>query len=503
MIAGYTDATNLSNYLKVQQIQINNYEKQIATYSSDEYRLNAIVTPDDNTVNTVKSMISSSVTGIEGIPYQFMRSVDRRLEDTTVGRKYAEKVYSRFPLLFITPCSANFMEGFSSSDRQTITQALISNIEAPNELIEGSGKYYSVNFAYDKYYEYLNTMMRVLAIYLGIGDVQVTLNGYKDKLSSFNWYKESNDNFKTFFSGKENLVFYTDNFSSVSQSFTNDTTDSSLASQINGFADQINEIKFLFGTDGGLAGTILGMGTDITSSITSSLGSAFGALGGGVVESLASNGVNTILNGGKIIFPEIWSNSSSDEGCGSFEFKFRSPDHDTLSIYLNVLKPYCKLLCMAMSREGRSSVDNKVDPHAYTAPFLCKAYLKGKFQCDMGIISSMSVTKGAECQWNDDGLPTQIDVSIEIKNLYKNLTISNASDGNIITGAIDVVNNTAYMDFLANMAGLNVGQMEIGRKAEFWNALTSSRLGDVPSHIGLKGSNAISKLIGGLYKRLS
>ncbi len=516
-LSEYTDLTSLKEFLnassgtKTYKDKVNgvlvkegNYANN-AAISIDDYLKNMVI--DNNDQNTMSRMVTSSITGIEGIPYQFSSTVDRRLVKTTgmtgdesgVGRKFAEKIYSRFPLLFVTPCTAKFMTGFSQSDKTTVVESLITGVSDDlQQLLTGSGQYYSVQFAYAEYYQYLNCMMNILAYYLGIGDVQVSIGGKQTKLGTADWSKEASSDFKTFFSAKENLVFYVDGFNQVSQSFSNDTTDSSLASQINGMADQINEIKFLFGdANEGAIAAAAGGASSITSSIASSLSGAAGSLGGGIVQSLAENGVNTILNGGKIIFPEIWSNSSSDLGCGSFEFKYRSPDHDTLSIYLNVLKPYCKWLALAMCHESKDS-NNKWDPHSYTSPFLVKAYLKGKFECDMGIISSLSVTKGAECMWNDDGLPTQIDISVDIKNLYKNLAMVTYDMGNM-----SIVNNTAYMDFVANMAGLNIGQMQMARKAEYYWYITKSKVAQWPAHIGLKGSQALSRLYGALYNKTS
>ena len=87
-----------------------------------------------------------------------------------------------------------------------------------------------------------------------------------------------NEDFKTFFGAEENLVFYLDGLSSISESFSNSTTDSSLASQINGFADTSNEIRFLFGDKGGALGNIIDTATNATSSIMSSLSSVIGNL---------------------------------------------------------------------------------------------------------------------------------------------------------------------------------------------------------------------------------
>lgn len=438
----------------------------------------------------VQGMLLNKMAGIEAMPYQFLENVDRRITGTEMGRKYTEKIVSRIPLLFLTPCKPLFMDDFSDSDRQIAIDAAL-NGGAGNTLglIEGKGRYYSAEFDYATYFKYVNVMLSAVSAFLGIYDQELIINGNRRKIGTMAWQDELNPSFKSFFSASENLVFYLDGLSSVSESFSNETTESSLASQINGFTDTTNEIRFLFGEKGGLAGALAEGATEITSSITSSLSKVIGSLGGGIVQSLADKGVNTVLNGGKIVFPEIWSDSSADRSF-SIDIKLRSPDHDSLSIFLNVLKPYCKILALCLPR----LMDD--NPNGYRSPFLVKAYCKGLFNIDLGMITGLNVTKGAECCWNDDGLPTQIDISMDIKDLYSSIAMS--GDDKVK----NIVSNTSYMDFLANMAGLNIGQMEIGRRIKMYYYLTKTNVATIPSKLYTRFDQAISRVMGNLYEIL-
>ena len=438
----------------------------------------------------VQGMLLNKMAGIEAMPYQFLENVDRRITGTEMGRKYTEKIVSRIPLLFLTPCKPLFMDDFNDSDRQIAIDAAL-NGGAGNTLglIEGKGRYYSAEFDYATYFKYVNVMLSAVSAFLGIYDQEMIINGNKRKIGTMAWQDELNPSFKSFFSASENLVFYLDGLSSVSESFSNETTESSLASQINGFTDTTNEIRFLFGEKGGLAGALADGATEITSSITSSLSKVIGSLGGGIVQSLADKGVNTVLNGGKIVFPEIWSDSSADRSF-SIDIKLRSPDHDSLSIFLNVLKPYCKILALCLPR----LMDD--NPNGYRSPFLVKAYCKGLFNIDLGMITGLNVTKGAECCWNDDGLPTQIDISMDIKDLYSSIAMS--GDDKVK----NIVSNTSYMDFLANMAGLNIGQMEIGRRIKMYYYLTKTNVATIPSRLYTRFDQAISRVMGNLYEIL-
>ena len=152
----------------------------------------------------------------------------------------------------------------------------------------------------------------------------------------------------------------------------------------------------------------------------------------------------------------------------------------------------------------RARVDSSgvLDPNAYGSPFLVKAFSKGMFNIDMGIITSMTVNKGATCCWNDDGLPTQIDISLEIKDLYSKLAMSTLDVLHPIQSISGIVNNTAYMDFLANMAGLNIAQMEVGRRITMAYYLSQTYLGTGASSVFNRLDQGVSNLINKLYNIL-
>lgn len=75
--------------------------------------------------------------------------------------------------------------------------------------------------------------------------------------------------------------------------------------------------------------------------------------------------------------------------------------------------------------------------------------------------------------------------------------------GNPFKGAQQIwkiVNNTAYMDFLANMAGLNVGTMAIGRRVQMFKYLTETSLVQYKSRKYTQFEQAISRVMGRLYE---
>ena len=77
------------------------------------------------------------------------------------------------------------------------------------------------------------------------------------------------------------------------------------------------------------------------------------------------------------------------------------------------------------------------------SPFLVKGVFKGLFNCEMGIITNMDIQKGGEGSWNIDGLPTEVQISFTIKDLYQALTMTKGKDLKMF------FNNTQYLDFIA------------------------------------------------------
>ena len=466
--------------------------------------INAYYTSDDitnyqlgNNDDEFSRVLKTDLNGIFGIPYQFMQNVDARIDGTDLGSKYAEKIVSRMPLLFITPCKQKFMEGFNSEDKETVLNALLSGSglgELGNSL-SSVGKYYTTEFAYDKYIDHVNHMCAQVAAFLGIANTEVPFNGTMTKIKNIKWENAKNSSFKNYVHASEASVYYVDGLDSMSESFGNSTTESGLASTINGFSDQANEIKFLLGENSALS-ALMDAGSTLTDTIGNALSGSITDLAGGMLGDLASTGVSTILTGGKIMFPKIWQDSSFDRSY-SFSIKLRSPDHDSVSIFFNILVPYIHLLAHVLP------VGMERDSNGYCTPFLCKAYCKGMFNIDMGLITSMSVNRGATAQWNNDGLPTQIDIEITIEDLYSNLFMTNHNHVvNAFADAISVATNTSMMDFLANLAGLNIADVDLGRRLEMFKVITTQDFTNLPSRVWNKFDNKINNFIANIYNRL-
>jgi hypothetical protein len=453
-----------------------------------------------------------------------------------MGRKYAEKIASHLPLLFLTPCRPKFMEGFTADEKNGVLSALVNAgstgatdpitgaPDDPNSALDlgKSGRYYSTEFAFAEYYKCVNMMCSEVAYFCGIQNVQVPTPRGTKNIGDINWADDfRNDSFQNYFTAKDSVVLYIDGLTTVSDSFSNNTTESQIASAINGFSDTAKELKFILGTGSALA-ELQSFAEKAATTVSSKLTEVLHGqeLAGGLLADLASTGVSTIMNGGKLLFPKIWGDSTFSRSY-SFDLKLRSPDHDSVSIFFNCLVPYIHLLALCMPQSITRGAA-AYSPNAYNTPFILRAYAKGMFNINMGMITDLSVTRGGEAQWNDNGLPTQIDISITIEDLYNTLFITNPSsaDNNVVsqipglgTGDItdvvgnikalfnlDVVNNTEMVDFLANLAGLNIAAQPIDRKFRLQMYLTGAtfkRAGsDLYNYFDNQVLNAIGRLMG-------
>lgn len=455
-------------------------------------------TTDDGIESTLDA---STLNSIFGIPYQFMDTVDGRLNSTDtafggVGAKYAQKILGPMDLLMLVPCKQIFMPDFSSDDKKSILGNLISsdNLKSVGESINSSGKYYDTELDSADYYQQVSMLCKLIGNFCGVQDETIYYgDGSSSKIKDFNAERYQTNYFQKSFKEKGAVLFYLDGGAELSESFSNSSAESSLASMLNGYSDNVNELRFLLGEDSALA-KITEAGGDLSSTIMNGLGGLLTNTAGDVLGKLAKQGTSTIISGGKIVFPKIWQSSDFSRSY-SFNIKLRSPDHDNMSIYTNIFIPLMHLIAFALP------IQMDKDPNGYKAPFLLKAYSKGFFNIDMGLLTGLSVTRGGECQWNDDGLPTQIDVSLEIEDLYSTLMLSPLT-ANPFTSLFDVCKNTALLDYLSNLAGLNVGDSGIDRAVKLYTKLIIPTIKSSGALIWSKFDNGLSNLLYMMARRL-
>lgn len=435
-----------------------------------------------------------SVRGVHGMPYQFLPSTDMRLPGCNFGRKYSEKIITRIPLLLMTPGKPKFMASYSSKDKEDLLSYVAGRGGKDKGIIEtlvnggadgtDDGKFYTFEFAYKEYYACVNPMLQRIARFLNIQDK--TIDG--KPLDRYSWENYTNEAFKGFVSSRESIAFYIDSDTQISESFSNSTGESALASSVNGLSDMGREIQFLLG---GVAGVEF---ETLKEENRSEVLADFDAFADKYAKLIPKNLMNklsggflTVATGGKMIFPEIWQDSDFSRTY-NISIKLRTPESDKFSWFMNIAVPLVHLICLVAPRQ--------LGANGYQSPFLVRGYYKGFFNCDMGIITSMDIQKGDKGKWTTDGLPTVVDVNFSMKDLYQIMTIT--QDDKII----DLLKNTALLDYLANMCGININKPDILRTLDIYYTQILNKGTDVVTFNGFLGvEQALSNLAGSIFRK--
>ena len=468
----------------------------------------------------------NSLRYIFGVPYQFLPTADMRLggdEDNTFGYTYAEKVASRMPILYITPGNPAFMAGADNEDKQNFLYKAWSKIsgnedsELMNMNAEYSGKIYSLKPSYVEYYEYVHVMTKTGAVMLGLcqegrlekeyGENYCKLDGVW--CSDYNWAFTDNSDYAGTYDGSEStgegntgvaaliesadtiakkafyhqvIPFYITSEFQYSDSFGNETTESILASTINGFSDKAREMQFLLGTTQSVIAENFDALGDLFADSKAAIDQFTAKLGGqGNIFSNLLNNVRTVASGGRLMFPNIWSNSTFSKSY-QVNIKLTTPYYDPKSWWLNIYVPLCHLLALCLPRGEFHN--------GYAAPFLVKAFYTGTFNIDTGIITELTVAKGKEGGWTKDGLPTVVDVSFTIQDLYP--TISMSPD--YLTKK-DTLQNIQELDYLSSLCGININEPDARRMLTYYATMAKNTVTDIPFRlVGNLSQNITSRV---------
>ena len=424
-------------------------------------------------------LLIDNLSGIYGIPYQFSESVDPRSDSSSFGSIYANRIISRMPLLMISPGKVDFMSNNTDGERLAVLDALIGSenesVSGLGDFVQTPGKYYT--FAYDSvnYWKYVNAMNNACAVYLGIQDVIININGVSERAGDFHWEKATNNKFDSLMISTESYVtFYTDAETTKSEQYSNSTKASQLADSVNSFSDIAKEINFLVGAH---VGQLYWLDSSAISSAIQEIGSLGDRLTGSKLVGDIAKEFSVIATGGKLIFPEIWSDSEFTQTF-DVKMKFRCPCPNKVSWFLDICVPINHLRAFVLPRtpygEGMDGKKFEDEPSAngYFSPFLVRAFYKGLFNCDMGIVTDLSLSLGKEGSWTLDGLPSEVDVDMTIKDLYNVMAMTSSDQTN------SFLNNTMFLNFLASSCGISINKPDLDRSIDLWMMIKTNYWSD-------------------------
>jgi hypothetical protein len=173
-----------------------------------------------------------------------------------------------------------------------------------------------------------------------------------------------------------------------------------------------------------------------------------------------------VLSGANLVFPEIWGDSSYSKSY-TVSMNLVSPYGDVEAIYLNIFVPMMHIIGLAMPRQNT--------PNSFTSPFLVKAFARGMFNCEMGIVDSVSIDKGGSGDaWSVNGLPTEVKISITIRDLYANMSMTSERD------VMMFFQNQSLMEFLGTTCGIDLVKPELKLKIDLIRNLAFNYFTELP-----------------------
>ncbi|MDE6040473.1 MAG: hypothetical protein K2F99_02745, partial [Muribaculaceae bacterium] len=355
--------------------------------------------------------------------------------------------------------------GVSQRDKtaNAVIQSLTMDQALENIDPDGVYNYYSLEIDTQTYFEYVNSMCHTSARMMGLDDE--TMMG--TSCSDLDWAQHNSaqmvdtDMFAQVIGQKNSgVAFAYDPQGSVSDQISTSTTESDLGSKLNGFSAKAREIDFLLGYSG-----IDVSGLIDTENFTESTPSSADDIQKGAISAAfgrASSWLSNSLHGMNIKFPLIWADSTHTRSY-EIEMHFISPYGTPFCKWRYVLVPFFHAFALAAPRS-----DNNVSQ--YRSPFLIRAFSKGYFNVEMGIVENLNWKRYGDGQMiSKDGVPLQIDVTLGFTDLYHVLTMTNmyrTDNGDSSSNAQNFFNNTGLMDMIGTLAGVDVNRMTAAERIE-------------------------------------
>lgn len=268
------------------------------------------------------------------------------------------------------------------------------------------------------------------------------LSGQKQDPGFFQSIAENLD--AEFDNGSMFATFKVNYSGSVSESFSNSVVESDLSQKLNSMSSQSRQARFAFSEGNIIGGN--GIGDVIQSAIGGVTDLAMGALDGITLDFAK---ILPVLGGsGYIDIPKHWQSSTANLPRTSYTMKLISPYGNTMSQIMNIDIPLAMLLAGALPLStGKQS---------YTSPFLCQLYDRGRCQVRLGMIESLSITRGTSTLgFNTKGNALALDVTFQVVDMSSIMHMP-ISPGRMFDADMTLDEDNILMDYLAVLAGQDI-----------------------------------------------
>lgn len=431
-------------------------------------------------------------TRIFGMPHQFLKTADCRIDEyKAFGYCFSKDIFLERPVVTMVPGTTNFLPDMSANDKKSFA-SLMGDVTNDNKEVlksilasfdaDGGQRYYDFKSDYPSYIRYVNLMCRTCAVYLGIGNLKapdsetpykyydwgnyMPYENYtvpeklkddsqafslKDTLSAL-YQKLTRLTSDVFVGYRQYTHFYVDPSTSVSESISNSAQKSQLEGIFDTTEATIKEANMILNSVSDATSYV----QDFLESATSKLMEVANATTLGFFNNILGNAGQEVIHGANLIYPEIWMDSEYSKDY-TIVVDLVSPYGTDEAIYLNIIVPMIHLLAYSLPRQSTAN--------SYVSPFLVKAFSKGNFSCEMGLVTSISFDKGPDSSWSVNGLPTHVKVSMNIKDLYSKLMMTPAHKPSLF------FSNQGMIDYLGSLCGLDLTVPNMTTKLETVKAL--------------------------------
>ena len=243
--------------------------------------------------------------------------------------------------------------------------------------------------------------------------------------------------------GAQFAVFRVDHTGSVSESFSNSVTESDLSQKLNSTSSTFQQARFSMAGGnliGGVVGDTIGA---VVNGVSDFLGNAADSFLLGVPDL-----VKGLMGDGYIDIPKHWQSSSASLPEQTYNIDLVTPYGNVMSWMMNITIPLCMLLAGVLPRS--------VGKSAYTAPFLCQIFDRGRCQIRLGIIESLSISRGTgDLAFDTQGRPLAVKVSFKVKDLSSIMHMP-VSSGELLKADMTMDEDNTLADYLAVIAGQDI-----------------------------------------------
>lgn len=241
--------------------------------------------------------------------------------------------------------------------------------------------------------------------------------------------------------GGQYAIFKVSHTGQMSESFGNSVGESDLANKLNGVSSSARQARFSFAEgnllgDGGITGMVQGA--------LSGVGDVLSGLASGITFG-AFDSIKGFLGSGYVDIPKYWQSSTATLPRSNYKLQLISPYGNPISQMQNIYIPLCMLLA--------GTLPLSTGKQSYTSPFLCQIFDRGRCQVRLGMIESLSITRGtSNLAFDLQGHALAIEVSFSVVDLSSVMHMP-ISSGSLLGVDMTLDEDNILCDYLAVLAG--------------------------------------------------